>query len=396
MFGSNSLDPHDEAAIIDLTAEESINPFAPFENSFASPPASSIYSNSNSRQSITSSLFKSPALPPSQFNVGQIRLNMEQPAGGLGQVNVKSESAAGPNKTVDLRGDSDEDQASDNKFGTVLCMVYGMKICPGRAAVRELVTLTRMKAGADANAIRVDNIIAQPCGVLSKDVAAALAPLIDEKLVRIEAKVGTLTGEEMGLRVDLYGRSTDRKAVEKHLRKFAMVQYLSLHDPVVKKQAAPSNGLENFLSQHNNNAAAAGNGPSYVNEFGQTVQGQPPQGTSLSVREIESDLDSLFGNEIDLATMPLAETPACLRTDLHPYQRQGLAWMIQHEERRTMNVEGKSDLMMGWSKHVDANGQVSFVNKLTKEVQAEPPELARGGLLADEMVRYLNYVHHSE
>ena len=50
-----------------------------------------------------------------------------------------------------------------------------------------------------------------------------------------------------------------------------------------------------------------------------------------------------------------------------------------------MNVEGKSELMMGWTKQTSAAGKVSYYNKLTKESQAEPPELARGGLLADEM-----------
>jgi SWI/SNF-related matrix-associated actin-dependent regulator of chromatin subfamily A3 len=359
------------------------NAYAPAAaaSSSSSAAAAAAAANSNNLSylnrppSMTTALFggkrAAGALPLSTFNpFAAMRTPSASPPAA-----ASSSVAASPSATVDLRSNSDDDEASDNKLGTILCLVFGMKMCPGKAAAKETVVLHRIHTGADSNAIRVDNVISQPCGVLNKDTAAALAPLIDNKMVRVEARVGTLTEQEMGLRVDLYGQTKDRKAVERHLRKFPMVNYLSLHDPQPKQPRHA--GLDAFLQAHGGVGGAAGAAG------GDSAAGS--SGPGLSVREIESDLDSLFGAELDLALMPLAETPSSIRTALHPYQRQGLAWMIQHEERRVMNVEGKNELMMGWTKQTSADGRIIYYNQLTKESQSDPPELARGGLLADEV-----------
>lgn len=359
----------------------------------AAPAAAAAPSYLNRPQSIASSLFGKSSLPPSSFNpfangagasAGKPTVPGLAPAGLTSSSSSSHGPTPAPNKSVDLRSNSDDDSESDNKLGTILCLVFGTNMCPGKAAVKETVILQRIHTGADPNAIRVDNIIQQPVGVLNKDTAAAIAPLIDNKLVRVEAKVSVLV-PEVGLRIELYGQNKDRKAVERHLRKFPQVSYLSVLDPPKKAAATAAASSGDASQSAGSSAAAAGGGPTHVNEFGQVVPGHAPSGTGMSVKEIENDLDALFGAEIDLALMPLAETPSCLRTHLHPYQRQGLAWCIQHEEQRVMNVDGKNELMMGWSKQTNAQGQVCYYNKLTKESQTEPPELARGGLLADEM-----------
>jgi len=395
MFGG-SEDVSIQQAIIDLTDEDAgrdAAAAAAFDASLASGVASPAAAAATaaastpgfpgaSRQSITSSLFggggSAGLLPSSSFQAFPNGIPPPpRPAkgGAAAAAGPAAAAAAAPSNQVDLSANSDDDEASDNKLGTVLCLVYGTRLCPGKAAVRETVVLVRLTNGADQNAIRVDNLIEQPCGVLNKDTAAALSPLIDKKFVRVEARVGTLSESEMGLRIDLYGRSRDRKAIERHLRKFPMVNYLSLHDPQPKRVGAAGPGghagLDGFLQAHGSA------GPALGSEGDAGSQGK-------TVREIESDLDSLFGGAIDLALMPLAETPSSLRTQLHPYQRQGLAWMLQHEEPRTLNLE--SSELLGWTKLTsNVTGKVTYYNKLTKESQSEAPRLACGGLLADEM-----------
>lgn len=51
-----------------------------------------------------------------------------------------------------------------------------------------------------------------------------------------------------------------------------------------------------------------------------------------------------------------------------------------------MNVsEGKPSLL-GWTAQRDKNtGNLIYINVHTNEARQEPPEMARGGLLADEM-----------
>jgi hypothetical protein len=271
------------------------------------------------RKSLTSALFGGAAMPASSFNpfahVTQPLTKPNQPAGTAPMPSILPgiTPVAPPSNSVDLRANSSDDEASDNKLGTVLCLVYGTRICPGKAIVNEQVFLTRLANGADPNAIRVDNVIAQPCGVLNKDTAAALAPLLDQKLVRVEARVGHLSAEEMGLRIELYAQSKKGKIVEKHLSKYPMVNYLSL---LRAKKPLPSDPAAAAAAGGVGGLAGAGG------EFGASATGASAPGTGLSVREIESDLDQLFGGEVDLALMPLAEPPACVRTHLHPYQRQ--------------------------------------------------------------------------
>jgi SNF2 family DNA or RNA helicase len=331
-------------------------------------------------------------LPASNFSAYPAGTVPHPPSGGSAAAKNAAAAAAAaaapaaspvasPSNTVDLQGNSDEDEASDNKLGTILCLVYGMRLCPGTAAVGESVKLVRIHNSADKNALRVDNIIDQPCGVLNKDTAAALAPLIDFRSVRVQARVGTLTEAEMGLRIDIYGKSSDRSKIERTIAKFPMVKYMSLHNPQAAASlggeggGASAAGLNAFLQEHGGADASA------------TAAAAAAAGQGMSVREIENDLDCLFGAEIDLALMPLAETPVSLRTHLHPYQRQGLAWMLQHEEQRVMNVDsGKNELLFGWQKITSpSTGKVAYYNKLTKEMANEAPRMACGGLLADEM-----------
>lgn len=97
-------------------------------------------------------------------------------------------------------------------------------------------------------------------------------------------------------------------------------------------------------------------------------------------REIGQLVENFGQKESELAKMPMADTPTALATQLLPYQRQGLAWMIK-QETPTMPAPGSDDVVQLWKRE----GTSKFVNLATNYSTSIEPPLASGGILADDM-----------
>jgi SNF2 family DNA or RNA helicase len=110
---------------------------------------------------------------------------------------------------------------------------------------------------------------------------------------------------------------------------------------------------------------------------------------ALSKKEIEADLECLFSAEVAdktaPSTMELVAVPASIKTNMHPYQRQGLAWMMHQETVRHANPAPGQDSIAGWTRTTNKTGTAVYINKATKETRSEPPRLALGGLQSDDM-----------
>ena len=103
------------------------------------------------------------------------------------------------------------------------------------------------------------------------------------------------------------------------------------------------------------------------------------QSSTFNPRDIGQVVEDLGLNESDLANMPMAESPSALATELLPYQRQGLAWMIGKESPR-LPAPGSDTVEQLWKRK--ANG---FMNIATNYTTSIAPPLASGGILADDM-----------
>lgn len=103
------------------------------------------------------------------------------------------------------------------------------------------------------------------------------------------------------------------------------------------------------------------------------------QSSTFNPREIGQVAESFGLKESDLENMPMADSPVSLSTTLLPYQRQGLAWMINKENPQLPKL-GTDDVVQLWKRQGN-----KFTNIATNFSTTNPPPLASGGILADDM-----------
>ena len=112
---------------------------------------------------------------------------------------------------------------------------------------------------------------------------------------------------------------------------------------------------------------------------GETLDELLDQSSYFNPREIGKVVEDFGQKESDLANMPMADSPVELSTELLPYQRQGLAWMISRENP-CLPAPGSNSVVQLWKR----NGN-RFTNVATNFSTSNAPPLASGGILADDM-----------
>lgn len=103
------------------------------------------------------------------------------------------------------------------------------------------------------------------------------------------------------------------------------------------------------------------------------------QSASFNPREVGEVVEKFGVSQEDLSKLPMAECPEALSTQLLPYQRQGLAWMLERESPKHPEI-GSSDVVQLWKRFGQA-----YLNVATNYATLDPPPLASGGILADDM-----------
>ena len=99
-------------------------------------------------------------------------------------------------------------------------------------------------------------------------------------------------------------------------------------------------------------------------------------------REVGSVVENFGAGEDALAAMPMAECPAKLATQLLPYQRQALAWLLEKENPQLPSA-GSDNAVQLWK--CSQNGQI-YTNVATSfSLKNQKPTLASGGILSDDM-----------
>ena len=99
-------------------------------------------------------------------------------------------------------------------------------------------------------------------------------------------------------------------------------------------------------------------------------------------REVGSVVEKFGAGEDALAAMPMADCPKKLATQLLPYQRQALAWLLEKESPQLPSA-GSDDAVQLWKR--SQNGQI-YTNVATSfSLKNQKPTLASGGILSDDM-----------
>jgi len=99
-------------------------------------------------------------------------------------------------------------------------------------------------------------------------------------------------------------------------------------------------------------------------------------------RDVQEIVEQWGVGKDALSKMPMADQPKGLSSTLLPYQRQGLAWMLE-KENPVLPAQGSKDVVQLWKR--DQTRANAFQNIATMFTTAEIPKLARGGILADDM-----------
>ncbi|KAJ5523477.1 hypothetical protein N7513_013021 [Penicillium frequentans] len=119
--------------------------------------------------------------------------------------------------------------------------------------------------------------------------------------------------------------------------------------------------------------------PTGLGEVTETMEDLINQSSSFNPREIGQVVENFGQKESDMAKMPMVDTPAGLSTELLPYQKQGLAWMIARESP-SLPPPGSDTVVQLWKR----SGK-NFTNIATNYSSTTAPTLSSGGILADDM-----------
>ncbi|KAJ5657727.1 uncharacterized protein N7484_001376 [Penicillium longicatenatum] len=320
----------------------------------------------------------------------------------LTQVPGADEDDAQATELVEGSQDVDESSPSSSMlYGNLETKIVGVRFYNGIATPGEHVILKREPHNQyDPNAIRVDNIMGIQVGHIGRGIAAKLAPYIDSKDLHVE---GVLTGTkgpyDCPVTLPLYGPTDPaRKIIVKQKMQKDRLPLREFMDAERKeKQRQKQIAAEQKQAEKNARAmalkkAAAGwqagdddtmfanlSTPTGLGEVTETIEDLINQSSTFNPREIGQVVESFGQKESDMAKMPMVDTPAGLSTELLPYQKQGLAWMIARESP-TLPLPGSDAVVQLWKRSGN-----NFTNVATNYSSATAPTLSSGGILADDM-----------
>uniref|UniRef100_A0ABI7YAB5 Helicase like transcription factor n=1 Tax=Felis catus TaxID=9685 RepID=A0ABI7YAB5_FELCA len=237
-------------------------------------------------------------------------------------------------------------------FGTLRGHVVGLRYYTGVVNNNEMVALQREPNNPyDKNAVKVNNVNGNQVGHLKKDLAAALAYIMDNKLAQIEGVVpfGANNAFTMPLHMTFWGKEENRKAVLDQLKKHGF-------------KLGPAPKTLGFSLESSWGSGRAG--PSYSMPVHAAVQ--------MTTEQLKTEFDKLFEDLKEDDKTHEMEPAEAVETPLLPHQKQALAWMVSRENSK--------DLPPFWEQRSDF-----YYNTITNFSEKDRPENVHGGILADDM-----------
>ncbi|BCS20143.1 DEAD/DEAH box helicase [Aspergillus puulaauensis] len=340
-----------------------------------------------------------PAPPPKYPRVSGQRFGQDTtfvPLNHASQVSL-DESEDDAEAAGLIQGSQVVDDSSDSTqwhYGDLHTKIVGVRYYRGQATIGEHVVLKREPHNQyDRNAIRVDNVMGAQVGHIPRNMAAKLASYLDNRLLTIEGILtGVIGAYDCPIVLKLYGPSEfdKREALKSKMAqdKLPLGQFRQAEREEKKSQKEREKAMKEAAKK-----ARTGQLAGAANNLGYSLS-QPPgeeiiteesldelinQSSTFNPREIGQVAESFGLKESDLENMPMADSPASLSTTLLPYQRQGLAWMINKENPQLPKL-GTDDVVQLWKRQGN-----KFTNIATNFSTTNPPPLASGGILADDM-----------
>ncbi|NWX48779.1 HLTF factor, partial [Steatornis caripensis] len=252
--------------------------------------------------------------------------------------------------SVGQTSETEEDTDSTILYGTLRGSVVGLRYYTGIVNNNEMVALQREPSNPyDKNAVKVNNVNGDQVGHIKKELAAALAGIMDNKLALVEGVVpyGAKNAFTMPVQMSFWGREENKEAVLDQLKQHGF-------------KLAPPRKECGFGSKWISGRA----GPSYSAPVHAAVQ--------LTTEQLKSEFDKLFEDLKEDDKTCEMEGAESVGTPLLPHQKQALAWMVSREN--------SNDLPPFWEERSNF-----YCNILTNFAEKKRPKNVLGGILADDM-----------
>nr|ATG70983.1 DNA/RNA helicase protein [Juniperus flaccida] len=255
----------------------------------------------------------------------------------------------------DEEGDEEEEnilnsQSSDNNYmvGFVTANIVGLQHYRGSVNGREMVGLIREPENRyDPNAIKVLNMRGLQVGYIERSVAGALAPLVDQGLILIEAIVPNGRGLNNAYKMPC------------QIYVFSQRELMG-----VTLEVLTENGLNVITTADQ--------------EFMTTQSVAAKEKIQEEPQKKARDLDEIFGAAVDggAKKRQAMEPGSIVVATLLQHQKEALAWMVQREN--------SLKLPPFWEACTNQSKKL-YKNILTNFESFERPDPLRGGILADDM-----------
>ncbi|NXE54631.1 HLTF factor, partial [Casuarius casuarius] len=251
---------------------------------------------------------------------------------------------------ADTSGTVEEDTDSAILYGTLRGSIVGLRYYTGVVNNNEMVALQREPNNPyDKNAVKVNNVNGDQVGHIKKELAAALAGIMDNKLAVVEGVVpyGAKNVFTMPVQMSFWGREENKEAV---------LDQLKMHG---FKLAPP--------------LKECGFGSKWISgKTGPTYSAPVHAAVHLTTEQLKSEFDKLFEDLKEDDKTCEMEGAEAVGTLLLPHQKQALAWMVSREN--------SDDLPPFWEERNNF-----YYNILTNFAVKERPKNVLGGILADDM-----------
>ncbi|ORY65041.1 SNF2 family N-terminal domain-containing protein [Pseudomassariella vexata] len=283
---------------------------------------------------------------------------------------------ADDDEAIDLT--QDDEGPSLELYGTMDTKIVGVRYYNGVATPHELVAVRREPGNPyDENAIRIDNVMGAQIGHLGRKVVEKLAGYVDRNELVLE---GVLTGEkglwDCPMRLFLYGTShpLTRLRLEERLKADRLLKATQLKQTRKESEARrKATGLQSGTS-------SAGLATAVCQEQETALQQLVATSETLETQRTDDLTDVFASNEETLKAMPKADQPTILKSQLLPYQLQGLAWMAAREKPQLPAPNSDNSVQL-WKR----SSATRYTNLATGFISTSAPSLISGGILADDM-----------
>jgi SWI/SNF-related matrix-associated actin-dependent regulator of chromatin subfamily A3 len=281
--------------------------------------------------------------------------------------------------------------------------IVGIRYYRGHVSPGEMVFVRREPHNAyDSNAIQVLNVRREQIGHIPRTVASKLAPFMDRDQLTIEGYTTGYKGDfDCPIALQLYGSSdpvirtsiknemkdvklptTELAKIERQekARQKELEKQRKEREKLLKKAAKAHAGGKLSIPEVENPQWA---GSSTAGASAITMEDIINESQKYNPRSFEEMVEKFGLPETHLEGMSKADQPKSIESLLLPFQRQGLAWMLEKESPILPASDDSKQSIQLW-KRSDKKSNM-FTNVATRFSTQSEPHLASGGILADDM-----------